>query len=152
MPEPIKIEAYQCPVCDKLLSYYSFEKAKSHVNVSTDNTRLPIGLFFFYMCKDKPLYATINCNSGKLDSDHSFVHTLANDYLSDSGVLNFQGSREVSYRNLLRRFEKKLSRFLSQDEFDQLFFSPENRLEIEGHGPIRTCPQLEGIVAEVSKV
>jgi hypothetical protein len=146
MVEPIRVNAYRCPICNEQMFDYTLKKARQHVKVPVDRTRLQVGLFFGYrMKKDDPLYAEIIDNSGRLQSDHSYEHTIETFYLNWHGVLTSSNTYEKSFGDILRRFKENLSRFLSQGEFDKLFSNTRNRKMVDIE-PLRTCAELEGLL------
>lgn len=149
---PVKVEAYKCTVCNKILINYNLRKARAHEDVPVDNTKLPVGAFYLDSTTEHtPYYRLITSNSQGLDEDHSIIHH-SRIYSELSTGLSFVGSiRSDSYKRLLERFRIGLSRLLTQREFEELFSESKNIRLIEIDSPslrIRTCPELEELASQ----
>ena len=147
MSEPIKIEAYHCPVCEQDLIRCSLRSARKHTKVPIDETKLPVGLFYIgSVGKTETWYYMITSNDSGLEMDHSFLHSF--DVLTYGvGGLHEVSGEETSYRKIADKFRKGISRFLSREEFGRIFSDSRNLLVLNSNTrPLRTYPELEGLV------
>lgn len=117
--EPIKIEAYTCPVCKEVL-VMPYEKAKEHVNVKIDRTRLPEGLIYLEpKIKSENIYYRIIFSHKELSSDHSLLHHIETySLIKPIDTLNDIIDMNMTYRDILSGFNKGKYLLLSEDEFN----------------------------------
>lgn len=112
MIEPIKIEAYTCPVCEDVL-YMDLEEARKKVNIHQD-TPLPTGFIYRDLKFDSiRIVRDILClTQHNSEFPHSYDHTA---YSFRGGTL--EGTNKVvNSREVKENLKKKQARLLTEKE------------------------------------
>lgn len=131
--------------------------------ISIDRTQLPIGFVFVDKRRNKRggEYRVVIANNsydgflagdGPFASDGSFKH-----YTEGFAHHHFDLTRSndvdvTSYKQFVERLRTGEFALMSESEFERCFSNPEQwqALKVEAPEPIRTCPELEGIVSEAA--
>ncbi len=170
--EPVKVEAYQCPVCEEIV-VGNYEKARTHANLPVIS--LPYGLVFYYPCQRGEIIHIIDSrgtfnNEGLGDffrrdkSPHSKSYSVKKWPLRITDI-NYDVCRrscdinsEDFVKELIEGAKRKQAgiRLCTPGRFERIekILSPEL---IDGSGEIlvdkliRTTPELEALVASVKR-
>lgn len=115
--EPIKLEVYKCPLCDKEIRD-SYEVAKKHANIPIDKNPLPIGLVFQRFGSG---YDIIDSDD-RLSEDHGVNHHSISYHFEDNdlGSHRYFLDEAGSSKEIKERFRKGDYTILSKSDFKKV--------------------------------